>query len=36
MRASNLRVIDQDGKQIGVISKIDALGMARDQGLDLV
>jgi len=31
-----LRVIDQDGKQIGVLSKAEALAAAKEQGLDLV
>lgn len=34
--ASTLRVLDTDGKQIGVISKFEALEKARSQGLDLV
>lgn len=34
--ASELRVLDSEGKQIGVLSKFDALAQARDQGLDLV
>jgi translation initiation factor IF-3 len=34
--ASELRVLDADGKQIGVLSKFDALRQARDQSLDLV
>ncbi len=36
IKAKNLRVIDQSGNQIGVISKDEALKMASDQGLDLV
>jgi len=31
-----LRVVDQDGNQLGVFSKSEALRMAVDQGLDLV
>ncbi len=31
-----LRVIDSDGRQLGVLSKDEALANARDQGLDLV
>lgn len=34
--ASELRVLDADGKQIGVLSKFDAIRQARDAGLDLV
>lgn len=36
IRASSLRVIDQDGNQIGVLSRSEALQMAIDQELDLV
>jgi len=31
-----LRVIDEDGKQLGVLSRSEALQMAEDRGLDLV
>ena len=31
-----MRVIDQSGNQIGVVSKAEALKIASDQGLDLV
>jgi translation initiation factor IF-3 len=31
-----LRVVDQDGNQLGVLSKAEALRMAADQELDLV
>lgn len=31
-----MRVIDQDGKQLGVLSRSEALQIAEDQGLDLV
>lgn len=34
--AQSLRVLDLEGKQIGVISKQEALEKARSQGLDLV
>jgi len=34
--ASELRVLDSEGKQIGLLSKFDALKQAREQGLDLV
>lgn len=36
IRASSLRVIDEDGSQIGVLSRNEALQMAQDRGLDLV
>lgn len=36
IRASSLRVIDQNGTQLGVISRGEALRLAEDQGLDLV
>ncbi|QJT11341.1 translation initiation factor IF-3 [Oceanidesulfovibrio marinus] len=36
IRARQLRVIDADGNQLGVLPKDDALRVARDQGLDLV
>lgn len=34
--SDTLRVVDAGGKQIGVISKREALEMAREQGVDLV
>lgn len=34
--ASQLRVLDAEGQQVGVLSKNEALTMARDQELDLV
>jgi translation initiation factor IF-3 len=34
--ASTLRVLDTDGKQIGILSKFEALELARSQELDLV
>lgn len=34
--ASTLRVLNSEGKQIGVLSKFDALSKAREEGLDLV
>lgn len=34
--ASELRVIDSEGKQVGVLSKFEALKLAREQELDLV
>lgn len=36
IRASSLRVIDEDGKQIGVLSRQEALQLATDRELDLV
>lgn len=36
IRASSLRVIDEDGKQIGVLSRAEALQLASDRELDLV
>jgi translation initiation factor IF-3 len=36
IRAQSLRVIDEDGQQLGILSKNEALRMAEDQGLDLV
>jgi translation initiation factor IF-3 len=36
IRASELRVIGEDGEQLGVITKQEALQAARDAGLDLV
>lgn len=34
--ASTLRVLDTDGKQIGILSKFEALSKARSEELDLV
>lgn len=36
IRAANVRVIDEDGSQLGVLSKNDALKLAEERGLDLV
>lgn len=36
IQALQLRVLDGEGKQIGVLSKFDALTKAREEGLDLV
>ncbi len=36
IRASSLRVIDEDGTQVGVLSRNEALQLASDRGLDLV
>lgn len=34
--SSTLRVLESDGKQLGIISRFDALSKARESGLDLV
>jgi translation initiation factor IF-3 len=36
IRAPQLRVLDQDGNQLGILSKNEALRLAEEQGLDLV
>ena len=36
IRASKVRVIDQDGDQLGVLTLVDALHRAEETGLDLV
>ncbi len=36
IKATELRVVDETGKQIGVMSKTEALNIAHDRGLDLV
>lgn len=36
IRAPELRVIDAEGKQLGILSRTEALRMAQDQELDLV
>ncbi len=36
IRAHQVRLIDQDGEQVGIVSLDDALGRAYDAGLDLV
>ena len=36
IRASELRVIGDDGRQLGVISKAEAIAAAREAGLDLI
>lgn len=36
IRASELRVLGDDGEQFGIISKDEALKIAEDKGLDLV
>jgi len=34
--ASNLRVLDAEGKQVGILSRIEALQKAKELGVDLV
>ncbi|HSX06100.1 MAG TPA: translation initiation factor IF-3 [Candidatus Saccharimonadia bacterium] len=36
IRAPQLRVVDQDGKQLGILSRAEALRLAEEQELDLV
>ncbi|MDO8654908.1 MAG: translation initiation factor IF-3 [bacterium] len=36
IRSPQVRVIDEEGKQVGVISIQEALGLAREHGLDLI
>lgn len=36
IRSPKLRVVDEDGKQIGIMTKEEALRAAIDEGLDLV
>lgn len=36
IHALNLRVLDKEGKQIGILSKFEALQKAKEVGLDLV
>ncbi len=36
IRAAQVRLVDQDGTQVGIVSVQDALTRARDQDLDLV
>lgn len=36
IRATELRVIDESGEQVGIVSKGEALRIASDRGLDLV
>lgn len=36
IRASSLRVIDESGQQLGILSRGEALKLAEEQGLDLV
>lgn len=34
--ASSLRLLDQDGKQVGIVTRFEALQLARERELDLV
>jgi translation initiation factor IF-3 len=36
IRIPRLRVIDEDGEQLGILDRNEALDIARDRGLDLV
>lgn len=36
IRAAEVRLIDENGENVGVVSRLDALKMARDLGMDLV
>lgn len=36
IRAANVRVVDEDGSQLGVITRNEALRLAEERGLDLV
>lgn len=36
IRAANLRVIDEDGTQLGILTRTEALNLAEERGLDLV
>ncbi len=36
IRAREIRVIDENGEQLGVMAPFDALKMARERSLDLV
>lgn len=36
IRAPQVRLIDENGAQIGIVSKSDALSMAKERGFDLV
>ena len=36
IRAANLRVVDEDGSQLGVLTRSEALRLAEERGLDLV
>lgn len=36
IKVPKVRVIDDDGQQLGILSTLEALGIAEDKGLDLV
>lgn len=36
IRAASLRVVDEDGSQLGVLTRSEALSLAEERGLDLV
>jgi len=36
IRAEKVRVVDEEGKQVGVLGLIEAVNMAKEKGLDLV
>lgn len=36
IRANNLRVVDEEGQQLGILSRREALDLAQERGLDLV
>lgn len=36
IRATSLRIIDEEGRQVGVLSRAEALAAAEEQGKDLV
>ena len=36
IKSSRLRVVSQNGEQLGILETREALNMARDQGLDLI
>jgi translation initiation factor IF-3 len=36
IRDRELRVIDEDGSQLGIVSRLEALQIAKDKGLDLL
>ena len=36
IRARDVRLIGVDGEQLGIVPRIDAMNMAKEQGLDLV
>ncbi len=36
IRARDVRLIGEEGEQLGIVPRIDAMNMAKEQGLDLV